>query len=824
MRTPDPTPPPRADSSETLATLVALVPGLKLLVGLAVGTIVIAGLYFGREILIPLALAFLLGFVLDPLVGRLRRWGLPRAPAVIVVVLVAMGALVGAGLLLGSQVRQLSAELPTYQQNIKSKLSNLRESMRAPGVFDGALKTFDTLQREVEGTPAPVVPPVATGTRRGANAAAAAASASTPLRVQVEETPPSPFRQAMGWLKSASGPLADAGIVLVFVVLVLLDRLDLRDRLVRLMGGSLHRATDAMDEAGARIGKYLTMQLIVNLTYGVPMALGLWLIGVPGALLWGAVAAVMRFVPYVGPMISAVFPLALAFAIDPGWSLVLWTLGLIVVLELVSNNIVEPWLYGASTGLSAMSLMVAATFWTALWGPVGLIMATPLTVCLLVIGRHLPQLQFLDVLLGSQPALDAPTRVYQRLLAGDVEEAIELSGEQVETAGSVVAFYSQTGVPVLRMAVGDHASAATVEHRLRLVSGMEALLDDLAEQHPGVDAGGRPRVVCIGGKWEVDTLGARMLAHALALDGHGSACRPAALPDADYIARLDLRGVEVVCVSYFSPEPQVRARYFCRRLRRQWPRVRIVLALWNAPAELLAVDPLEALGADAVAVSVEELAMRVGQLLGADAAEGFMPAPIPEEDHARVRALRASGALDDERLQALFALTSKRAADIFDVPLAMVSLIDEQVQVVRSAHGSLPGVSSAPGDLNMPREVSMCGHVVANAEMLVVPDLARDPRFAGNAALRGKGLRFYAGAPLRDGDGHVLGSLCILDVVPRELDVRERRLLQAMADDLMEVARGADSQLGALDLRERTDAADAPVQPPSATVGQPVPG
>ncbi|RYY77463.1 MAG: GAF domain-containing protein, partial [Comamonadaceae bacterium] len=190
---------------------------------------------------------------------------------------------------------------------------------------------------------------------------------------------------------------------------------------------------------------------------------------------------------------------------------------------------------------------------------------------------------------------------------------------------------------------------------------------------------------------------------------------------------------------------------------------------------------------------------------------------------ARVRALRASGALDDERLQALFALTSKRAADIFDVPLAMVSLIDEHVQVVRGAHGSLPGVSSASGDLDMAREISMCGHVVANAEMLVVPDLARDPRFAGNAALRGKGLRFYAGAPLRDAEGHVLGSLCILDVVPRELDARERRLLQAMADDLMEVARGADSQLGAIDLRERTDAADAPVQPPSATVGQPVP-
>ena len=239
--------------------------------------------------------------------------------------------------------------------------------------------------------------------------------------MQIADKPPSAFQQAVAWIDAGSGPLANAGIVLVFVVLILLDRLDLRDRLLRLWGGSLHRSTDAMDEAGMRISKYLTMQLVVNVTYGIPMAAGLWFIGVPGALLWGAVAALMRFVPYVGPMISAVFPLALAFAVDPGWSMVLWTLALIVLLEMLSNNVVEPWLYGASTGLSAMSLMVSATFWTALWGPVGLIMSTPLTVCLLVIGRHLPRLRFLDVLLGSQPALDTPTRIYQRLLAGDVE-------------------------------------------------------------------------------------------------------------------------------------------------------------------------------------------------------------------------------------------------------------------------------------------------------------------------------------------------------------------------------------------------------------------
>src|SRR5690606_10999592 len=192
-----------------------------------------------------------------------------------------------------------------------------------------------------------------------------------------------------------------AGIVLLFVVLILLDRDDLRDRLIRLMGGNLHLATNALDEASQRIGRYLRMQFIVNSSYGVPMAVALWFIGVPGAILWGVVAAIMRFVPYVGPMISAVFPLALAFAVDPGWNMFLWTLGLILLLELISNNVIEPWLYVTSTGLSTLSIIVAATFWTALWGPVGLMLSTPLTVCLLVLGRYLPALRFMEVLLGN---------------------------------------------------------------------------------------------------------------------------------------------------------------------------------------------------------------------------------------------------------------------------------------------------------------------------------------------------------------------------------------------------------------------------------------
>ncbi|MEO7337195.1 MAG: AI-2E family transporter [Caldimonas sp.] len=797
--------------AEAMSSMLSLLPELKLLIGLVTAAVIIAALYFGRDILMPLALAFLLGFVLDPMVARLKRWGLPRTAAVVVVVVLTLALLGLAGLLLGNQVSAISARLPTYQSNIQHKLRELHDNAGKPGMFDGMVRTFDTVKAEVDKSAA------------AADETATKGPVAPPQRVQVEEKSPAPFQKVASWLIASSGPLATAGIVLVFVVLVLLDRVDLRDRLLRLWSGSLHRSTDAMDEAGTRISKYLTMQLIVNMSYGVPMAAGLWLIGVPGAILWGMVAAVMRFVPYLGPMISAVFPIALAFAVDPGWHMVLWTIGLIVLLELVSNNLVEPWLYGASTGLSAMSLMVSATFWTALWGPVGLIMSTPLTVCLLVIGRHLPRLKFLDVLLGSQPALDTPTRIYQRLLAGDVEEAIELASEQSEVS-TVTGFYNETGVPVLRMASSDHASVATAEHRHRVVIGMEALIDDMSEQYPAPDRSGpRLDVVCIGGKWEVDTLAAKMLAHALSLTGRAAEPRTAAPVNAEYLAQLDLRGARAVCISYFSPEPQVQARHFCRRLKRRWPDMKIVLALWNAPAELLGEDAVKSLGADAVVASMSEAVMRVSHIMGADLVEGFLAAPVSDADPARLAALRASGA-EDPRAQPIFDLASRRAADIFDVPMAMVSLISEDTQTVHGSFGQLPAPAETPAealsadDMTMPRSLSMCGHVVANGQTLVVPDIARDLRFAGNPALQGKGLRFYAGAPLRDAEGHVLGTLCILDVEPRTLTQRDVKLLEALADDVMEALRASVVQWGdALPVTEPV------VKSPSAIVGQLVP-
>ncbi|WP_244553579.1 AI-2E family transporter [Nitrobacter vulgaris] len=631
---------------------------MKIAAALATATILLAGLYYGRDILIPLAIAFLITFALNPPVTWFVRKGLPRPLATGLVIVTVVCTLLGLGVVLGAQVRSMAVELPTYQSTILTKLSDLRENLKAPGFLDGVLRTVERLQKEVESKDdKPAGGPV-------------------PQRVEIVPIPPTPFEQAFGWLVRSVEPLATAGIVLIFVILALLDIGDLRDRLLRLFGGNFHRSTDAIQEAGARISRYLLMQLLVNVSYGVPLAAGLWIIGVPGALLWGAVGAVMRFVPYVGPLIAAIFPIALAFAVDSGWSMLLWTIALIVILELISNNIVEPLLYGSSTGLSAISLIAATILWTALWGPVGLILSTPLTVCLLVLGRNLPQLRFLDTMLGSTPALDVPARIYQRLIADDADEAAEIASTEIEKT-SVISFYDAIGIEVLRLASEAYLQNASAEHRMRLTSGMDSLLDDLRDEYPsslGPEA--KPRVLCIGGKWEIDALSGEMLAHALAFEGIAAVSQPAASVNADYLAKLDLKGADIVCLSYVTPNPAIPARHACRRLRRRWPNMRIVLALWNAPPELLTDESLAKLKADAVVTSVEEAVRRIHRIIDPEEATVVQQAPVPDNDAERVDALKATGVLEGNKREALDAL-AKRAADVFNTSVAVITTIDK---------------------------------------------------------------------------------------------------------------------------------------------------
>ena len=587
------------DGGPDEATLRGTAGRSSLMSSLVILAIIVAALYFGRDLLVPLAFAILISFVLDPLVTWIKRFGVPRAAAVALVVGAALGLIVATGFFAFSQLREIGNDLPTYEKTITKKLRDFGRDLSKPGVLDQYSRVFGKVEKEIDAAQAAV----AVGQRK-----------PEPTQVEVVRDAAKPMERIIRWAETFLLPITSAGIVIVFVFLILLDRGDLRDRLLRFMGGNLHRATDALSEAGDRVSKYLTMQLIVNATYGIPMTIGLLIIGVPGALVWGLLAAVLRFVPYAGPLISAVFPLTLAFAVDPGWDMVLWTLALIVALELISNNIIEPWLYGSSTGLSTLSLILAAMFWTALWGPMGLILSTPITVVLLVAGHYLPPLRFLEILLGNQRALDEPTRIHQRLLADDAEEAVELALEYAEKT-SPEEFYSRVGFDTLRLATSAQGAVATAQHRQRVVTGMERVIDELREQYPP-----RPdlpvQIACFGGRWATDALAAEMISHALALKGFGSQAMHVGVATAEHFAQLDLRGASLVCLCYFSPSPATHARLFVRRLKRRWPDVQVIVAAWNLSDDAQQLNPKELFGADGLATSIEELVEQARSRLG----------------------------------------------------------------------------------------------------------------------------------------------------------------------------------------------------------------
>lgn len=580
-----PTPPTGADPRPLSVVLAMLAAGLA-----------IAALYFGREILVPLALAALLGFLLDPLVSRLRRWRFPRWLAVSVVVSMTIGVVGVTSLFAGSQLVALGREVPTYQSTIQTKLRGLRESLSHRGVLDDAARLFGMFERELDATRRELDQ----RTAPAADKAPRRAAADKPLRVQLEEPPLRPL-QALGEVVApVLAPLLTTGLVFVFLIFVLLGRNELRDRLLRLTGGDVQRMSDALDEAAQRVSRYLGAQFLVNFGYALPMAAGLWLIGVPGALLWGLLAGALRFLPYLGPAIAAVFPLTMAFAVDPGWSMLLWTLGLVITLELISNNLIEPWAYGASTGLSPLAVLVSATFWTVVWGPVGLVLATPITVCLVVLGRHVRPLRVFDLLLGNEPAFDVPTTLYQRLVAGEVEDAIELARDQVRE-GSVTAFYADAALPALQLTQATpHA-----ERRERVAEGMRVLLGDLDEA-PAEPAAGAPQLLCIGGQSALDSIAAEMLARTLSAAGHAATVKTADDLSPRSIDALDLAGIDVVLVSYLAEAWRTRARYVCRHLRRRSATLRIVVVAWQTGVSSNAKEAAAAIGADALASTAEQ--------------------------------------------------------------------------------------------------------------------------------------------------------------------------------------------------------------------------
>ncbi|MCM8737284.1 AI-2E family transporter [Azospirillum sp. A1-3] len=552
-------------------------------------TLIVVTLYVAADILMPIALAVLLGFVLTPIVSRLERWRLGRVPSVLAVVVLLFLAIIGFGAVVGSQLGDLADNLPTYQRNIHTKIESLRSATASTGdrgAIKQATEAFRDLKQELENATGSATP-----AQQGTTAAPTPqATPATPPRrepvpVRIDQSDTGVFDLVSRVLGPAMTPIATAGMVLVFTIFMLLQREDLRDRLIRLVGsGDLSRTTEAMNDAGERVSRYLLMQVVVNVTYGIPIGVGLWLLGVPNPLLWGLLATVLRFIPFLGPVIASAFPILLSFAVDTGWTLPLLCIALFVAVELFSNNVVEPWLYGTATGLSSLAIIVAAVVWTTLWGPVGLLLATPLTVCLVVLGRHVPQLHFLEVMLGDRPVLPDEAKVYQRLLARDPTEATELAEERLGTC-SPVELADGLLLPALSLAEQDRQRGTlNPEGRQAVAEGMASLLDELSDT--AAQPGDAPHVLCVGARNNLDEAAAGLLAYLLTGRGVRTDVVPCEKVSSRTIASLGTAGVDAVVLSSLNPSALGHSRRLVRRLRLHFgPHVPILLCLWSAHPE-----------------------------------------------------------------------------------------------------------------------------------------------------------------------------------------------------------------------------------------------
>jgi predicted PurR-regulated permease PerM len=618
-------------SEELMALLSAMATAV-------LAVIIVTMLYFGREIIIPIAMAILLSFVLAPLVEILQRIRVPRGLAVVSVVIFAFAVIFATGSLLASQLTQLAGELPRYQSTITEKIQSFRETTAGRGTLERASGMLKDLSKELD---KPKDAPSAT-----ALSPSPSTKTSTPVPVEVRQPDPGALESLRSLISPLLHPLATTGIIIIFVIFILLQREDLRNRLIRLAGShDLQRTTAAIDDAAARLSRLFLIQLLLNGAFGLVIGIGLALIGVPSAILWGILAAVLRFVPYIGAAIAALFPLALAVAVDPGWSMVLWTLALFIVVEPIVGHVIEPMVYGHSTGLSPVAVVASATFWTALWGPVGLVLATPLTVCLVVLGRHVERLEFLDIMLGDRPALSPPEIFYQRMLAGDPTEASEKAEEFLKER-SLSSYYDEVALKGLQLAQADAERGALNQERLTKIrdaagefasnlsdqedrvppqenattdaeatSAVESVAADapyenlpvLSKQDLPADWQGEHPVLCVAGRSLIDEAAAIMLGQLSTAHGLPARVEAAEVLSTTNIFRLETTGVAIVCLVYLDAGGPAHMRYSVRRLRRKLPRAVIVLVCAASEIDRAALQQLgDGAKADLVAASLGE--------------------------------------------------------------------------------------------------------------------------------------------------------------------------------------------------------------------------
>lgn len=594
--------------------------------------VVVAALYFAQEVLIPIALAVLLSFLMAPLVSQLERWRLPRIPSTLIVVAIALGIVGAIGYTVYNQAISLAEQLPSYEENIVHKFEHLRPTKSS--VINKAQEAIEKVGNELESpttqaahsTTAPSAGAAPDETGQSNDSTAMPGSKQNPYWVYVRSQSTG-FERFRSILSPLLGPLGTAGVVLVFTIFFLLGRENLRNRLIRLFGrGQLTLTTQALDDAATRISRYLLMQTLVNGTYGVIAALGLWLIGVPNPALFGMICALLRFIPYIGIWIAVALPVGVTLGKFPGYAQLLETIGLFITLEIVTANAAEPWLYGSSTGMSTVAVLLSAAFWAWLWGPIGLLLATPLTAALVVTGRYVPQLQFIEILLGDEPVLSPPVRVYQRLLAMDQEEAMDVLRELRKTQ-SLEEIFDRVLLPALSMAEMDRHHGQLDQGRQAFIrQSLRSLIDELGDDErallaqkeaqetvkaakddtvenaatapPAKDTGnGQPdrshlpkdcnvNLVCLPAHDEADEIVNLMLEQLLDLRGYRVTSISYTSLASEMIDQTKRKKADLVIVSSLPPAAVMHARYLCKRIRAANPEILIAVGIWGFEGDL----------------------------------------------------------------------------------------------------------------------------------------------------------------------------------------------------------------------------------------------
>jgi predicted PurR-regulated permease PerM len=596
--------------------------------GLTVAALIIYFFYIAGAIVQPLIIAALLSFILAPAMRRFRVWGLPKflsALFSVVLTLIVLGAL---GTTLALQVGQLADDLPRYENNLRAKIQVLGGAPLASGALERASGTLRDLQSELNRVDSPQPPP---GTQ---------IDSSKPLPVEIRQPESKGFEALANLVRPLLSPLATSALVVLFLLFLLLQREDIRDRLLRLAGtADLHRSTAALDDGASRLSKFFLMQTLLNSGFGIFIAAMLFTIGVPNPVLWGILAGLLRFVPFVGSLIAAFFPVAVAAGADPGWSKALMTAGLFLISEPAAGQIVEPLVYGPRTGLSPVAVVLSTLFWTLLWGPIGLLIATPLTVCLVVLGKHIEGLSFVAVLLGDEPPLQPEERLYHRLLAGDATDAADQAEEELKTR-SLLAYYDAVPMKALVLAQIDAAERKLdTEKQFEIRDTLGEIIDILSEYEDAdcfreadssASSGGerasensliyeggskqnksKEVVLCVGSRSSLDEAAAAMLGQVLEKRGITALIKPVEFARNDNEAGTDASTPRLVCVSYFGAMSRpAHVRYRIRRFKRALPHARFVACFWMLGGDLVKAEEWRnSVGADFVATSLEQAAL-----------------------------------------------------------------------------------------------------------------------------------------------------------------------------------------------------------------------